>query len=69
MFLVLCWSLVNSVPEVFVGRGPLNVTQLALVFRDAARGASARLPEGLSSWDLLALRFNAEYLLRVLRHM
>lgn len=68
IFIVLTWSLVSSVPQVFVREGALNVTELARAFRDPERGSSMRIPQ-MDEWDALALRFNAEYLLQLLGRM
>ena len=54
----------NSVPQVFVGEGALDVTALARAFSDPERGASMEFPEP-DGWELVALRYNAEYLLRL----
>lgn len=69
VFVLLCWALVNSVPEAFARDGPIDVVRMAASFTDPERGSSTTLPEQLSVWDLLTLRFHAEYLRKLLGEM
>lgn len=69
IFIVLCWALVNSVPEVSVRDGPLDLTRMAAALVDPELGSTTTLPEQMSCWDLLSLRVRAQQLLALLARL